>query len=67
MEYLLQVLVRRIAYTELRLGQLKIMQEVITPCMFVPFAVDINEPLKLDDLWAGLCLIGAVNSIFRSS
>ncbi|RYF45124.1 MAG: hypothetical protein EOO27_42015, partial [Comamonadaceae bacterium] len=49
-------------------GQLKIMQEVITLTVFVPFAVFyMNEPLKLDYLWAGLCLVGAVYFIFRSA
>jgi uncharacterized protein (DUF486 family) len=48
-------------------GQLKITQEVITLCVFVPFSVFyLNEPLKLDYLWAGLCLLGAVYFIFRS-
>ena len=46
--------------------QLKIMQEVITLCVFVPFAVFyLDQPLKLDYLWAGLCLVGAVYFIFR--
>ena len=65
-EYLLQVPANRIGYTELSLGQLKIMQEVITLSVFVPFAVlYMNQPLKLDFLWAGLCLVGAVYFIFR--
>ena len=66
-EYLLQVPANRIGYTQLSLGQLKILQEVITLTIFVPFAVlYMNQPLKLDYLWAGLCLIGAVYFIFRT-
>jgi uncharacterized protein (DUF486 family) len=66
-EYLLQVPANRIGYTALSLGQLKIMQEVITLSVFVPFAVlYMNEPVKLDYLWAALCLLGAVYFIFRS-
>ncbi|KAA3629253.1 MAG: hypothetical protein DWQ09_03070 [Proteobacteria bacterium] len=65
-EYLLQVPANRIGYTELNLGQLKIMQEVITLLVFVPFAVYyMQQPLKLDFLWAALCLMGAVYFIFR--
>jgi len=65
-EYLLQVPANRIGYTVLSLGQLKIMQEVITLCVFVPFAVlYMGQPVKLDYLWAGLCLMGAVYFIFR--
>ena len=67
-EYLLQVPANRIGYTELSLGQLKILQEVITLSVFVPFAVlYMREPLKLDYLWAGLCLIAAVYFMFRST
>ena len=66
-EYLLQVPANRIGYTELSIGQLKIMQEVITLMVFVPFSVlYIQQPLKLDYLWAGLCMVGAVYFIFRS-
>jgi uncharacterized protein (DUF486 family) len=66
-EYLLQVPANRIGYTVLSLGQLKIMQEVITLCVFVPFAVlYMGQPLKLDYLWAGLCLLGAVYFTFRT-
>ncbi|MDD2685596.1 MAG: DMT family protein [Gallionella sp.] len=66
-EYLIQVPANRIGYTELNLGQLKILQEVITLTIFVPFAVlYMNQPLKLDYLWAGLCLMGAVYFIFRA-
>ena len=65
-EYLLQVPANRIGFTTLSLAQLKIMQEVITLCVFVPFAVlYMGEPVKLDYVWAGLCLLGAVYFIFR--
>ena len=67
-EYALQVPANRIGYTTLDLSQLKIMQEVITLTVFVPFAVlYMKQPMKLDFLWAGLCLLGAVYFIFRSS
>jgi uncharacterized protein (DUF486 family) len=67
-EYLLQVPGNRIGYTTMSLGQLKIMQEVITLMVFIPFAVFyMHQPLKLDYLWAGLCLMGAVFFIFRSA
>lgn len=66
-EYLIMVPANRIGYTELNVAQLKIMQEVITLCVFVPFSVlYLQQPLKLDYLWAGLCLLGAVYFIFRS-
>ncbi len=66
-EYLLQVPANRIGYTELSLAQLKILQEVITLSVFVPFAMFyMNEPFKLDYVWAALCLLGAVYFIFRS-
>jgi uncharacterized protein (DUF486 family) len=66
-EYVLQVPANRIGYTALSLAQLKIMQEVITLSVFVPFAVFyMNQPIKLDFLWAGLCLLGAVYFMFRS-
>lgn len=65
-EYLLQVPANRIGYTALNVGQLKIMQEVITLTVFVPFALFyLKEPLKWDYLWAGLCMLGAVYFIFR--
>jgi uncharacterized protein len=65
-EYLLQVPANRVGYTALSLAQLKIMQEVITLSVFVPFAVFyMGQPLKLDYVWAGLCLMGAVYFIFR--
>jgi len=66
-EYLLQVPANRIGFTSLSLVQLKIMQEVITLTVFVPFAiVYMNQPIKLDFLWAGVCLMGAVYFIFRN-
>ena len=67
-EYLLQVPGNRIGYDAgMTLAQLKIMQEVITLCVFVPFAfVVMGQPLKLDFVWAGLCMIGAVYFVFRS-
>ena len=66
LEYLFQVPANRIGYTVLSLGQLKILQEVITLAVFVPFAFFyMKEPLKLDYLWAGLCILGAVFFIFR--
>ncbi len=65
-EYMLQVPANRIGYTVVSVGQLKILQEVITLSVFVPFAVFyLKEPLKLDYLWAGLCLVGAVYFMFR--
>ena len=67
-EYLLQVPANRIGYTAFSLGQLKILQEVITLSVFVPFAVlYMNQPLKMDYLYAALCLMGAVYFIFRSA
>jgi hypothetical protein len=66
-EYLLQVPANRIGYTALSLSQLKILQEVITLAVFVPFAVVyMRQPIRLDFVWAGLCLIGAVYFVFRS-
>jgi uncharacterized protein (DUF486 family) len=66
-EYLLQVPANRIGYSELSLAQLKIMQEAITLSIFVPFAMlYMNQPFKLDYVWAALCLVGAVYFIFRS-
>jgi uncharacterized protein len=66
-EYMLQVPGNRIGYTVLSVGQLKILQEVITLAVFVPFAVFyLKEPLKLDYLWAALCIVGAVYFVFRS-
>jgi len=67
-EYLLQVPANRIGYTAMSLSQLKILQEVITLVVFAPFAVlYMRQPLKLDYLWAALCLVGAVYFVFRSS
>ena len=66
-EYLLQVPANRIGYTVLSLPQLKILQEVITLAVFVPFSVlYMQNPIKLDFLWSGLCMVGAVYFIFRS-
>ncbi|MEX2168675.1 MAG: DMT family protein [Pirellulales bacterium] len=66
-EYLLQVPANRIGHTELDLSQLKILQEVITLSVFVPFAIlYMKQPMRLDFLWAGLCLVGAVYFMFRS-
>jgi uncharacterized protein (DUF486 family) len=66
-EYLLQVPANRIGYTQLSLAQLKLLQEVITLGVFVPFALFyMRQPPKLDFLWAGLCLLGAVYFMFRS-
>lgn len=66
-EYLLQVPANRIGYTQFSLAQLKIMQEAITLTVFVPFAmIYMNQPFKLDYVWAALCLVGAVYFIFRS-
>lgn len=66
-EYLLQVPANRIGHTVLNVGELKIIQEVVTLGIFVPFScLYLKEPLKLDYLWAGLCLIAAVYFMFRS-
>lgn len=65
-EYLLQVPGNRIGYTVLSVGQLKIIQEVITLSVFMPFSVYyLREPLKIDYLWAGLCILAAVYFMFR--
>jgi len=65
-EYLLQVPANRIGYTELSLAQLKILQEIVTLSVFVPFAVFyMHKPLKLDYLWAALCMLAAAYFIFR--
>lgn len=67
LEYLLQVPANRIGYASLSLPQLKILQEVISLSVFVPFVLlYMNQPLKWDYLWAGLCILGAVYFIFRS-
>jgi uncharacterized protein (DUF486 family) len=69
-EYLLQVPANRIGFQQagFSVGQLKIMQEVITLAVFMPFAVlYLKEPLKLDYLWAALCMVGAVYFIFRGA
>jgi uncharacterized protein (DUF486 family) len=65
-EYLLQVPANRIGYSALNLGQLKILQEVITLSVFVPFAVFyMKEPLRWNYLWAALCMCGAVYFMFK--
>jgi len=65
-EYLLQVPANRIGYTVLSLGQLKMIQEIVTLAVFVPFAVlYMRQPLRLDFVWAGLCILGAVYFVFR--
>jgi uncharacterized protein (DUF486 family) len=67
MEYMIQVPANRIGYTQLSLSQLKIMQEVITLCVFVPFSIwYMRQPWRWDFLWAALCLCGAVYFVFRS-
>lgn len=66
-EYLLHVPANRIGYSQFSLAQLKILQETITLAVFVPFALlYMDEPFKLDYVWAALCLIGAVYFIFRT-
>ena len=66
-EYLFQVPANRIGYSQYSLGQLKILQEVVTLAVFAPFALFyMHQPLKLDFLWAGFCMIGAVYFMFRS-
>ena len=67
LEYMFQVPANRIGFTVLTLPQLKILQEVITLVVFVPFAVlYMHQAVKLDFLWAGLCLLGAVYFMFRN-
>ena len=66
-EYTLQVPANRMGFETLSVGQLKVMQEVITLLVFVPFSVYfMQQPLKLDYVWAGLCLVGAVYFVFRA-
>jgi uncharacterized protein (DUF486 family) len=66
-EYLLQVPANRIGATQLNVGQLKVMQEVISLSVFVPFAVFyLGQPFKLDYVWAALCLVGAAYFMFRN-
>ncbi|HUV35716.1 MAG TPA: DMT family protein [Patescibacteria group bacterium] len=66
-EYLLQVPANRIGYSALSIGQLKILQEIITLAVFVPFALFyMREPVRLNYLWAALCLFGAVFFVFRN-
>jgi uncharacterized protein (DUF486 family) len=65
-EYLFQVPANRIGYSQYSLGQLKILQEIITLAVFAPFALlYMHQPLKLNFLWAGLCMVGAVYFMFR--
>jgi uncharacterized protein (DUF486 family) len=65
-QYLFQVPANRLGHSELSLGQLKILQEVITLTVFVPFAwIYMNEPVRLNYLWAALCVCGAVYFMFR--
>jgi len=67
MEYMFQVPANRLGFTVMSLGQLKILQEVVTLAVFVPFAIIyMQQPIKLDFLWAGLCLMGAVYFMFRT-
>jgi hypothetical protein len=67
-EYMFQVPGNRIGFTVLSLAQLKILQEVITLSVFLPFAIYyMHQPMKLDFLWAGLCLMGAVYFMFRTA
>ncbi len=67
-EYILQVPANRIGHTTMTVGQLKILQEIITLSVFVPFSVlYMREKLSLDYLWAGICLLGAVFFIFKKS
>ncbi len=67
-EYLLQVPANRIGYGTFSLGQLKILQEVITLCVFVPFSIFyMRQPFRLDYVWAGLCILGAVYFMFRGA
>lgn len=66
LEYLFQVPANRIGFTVLSLGQLKILQEIVTLSVFVPFAIlYMKEPIKMDYLWAGLCMVGAAYFMFR--
>lgn len=68
LEYLFQVPGNRIGYQVLSLAQLKVAQEVITLVVFIPFSmIYMEQPLKLDHLWAGICLVGAVYFVFRSA
>ena len=67
-EYVLQVPANRLGYTQLSLGQLKILQEAITLTVFIPFSIYyMQQPFKMDYIWAGVCILGAVYFIFRST
>jgi len=66
-EYALQVPANRLGFGALSLTQLKVMQEIITLLVFVPFAIlYMKQPIRADFLWAGLCLVGAVYFVFRA-
>lgn len=66
-EYMIQVPANRLGYTALSLPQLKLLQEVVTLAVFAPFSIwYMGQPLKLDHLWAALCLLGAVYFTFRA-
>jgi uncharacterized protein (DUF486 family) len=68
LEYLFQVPANRIGYAQYSVGQLKILQEVVTLSVFVPFSVFyLRQPLKLDYLWAAICILGAVYFVFRGN
>ena len=68
LEYLFQVPANRIGFTVMSLGQLKILQEIITLSVFVPFAIlYMKEPIKMDYLWAGMCMVGAAYFMFRGN
>lgn len=68
LEYMFQVPANRIGFTVLSLGQLKILQEIITLSVFVPFAIlYMKEPIKMDYLWAGMCMVGAAYFMFRGN
>ncbi len=66
-EYTLQVPANRLGFGTMTLGQLKMLQEVITLCVFIPFAIFyMKQPIRLDFVWAGLCMVGAVFFVFRA-
>ena len=66
-EYLIQVPTNRVGHHDLTVGQLKIMQEVITLSVFIPFSIlYLKEPFRINYLWAGLCMVGAVYFMFRA-
>jgi uncharacterized protein (DUF486 family) len=68
LEYVFQVPANRLGFTQYSVAQLKMLQEVITLCVFVPFSVFfLRQPVRIDYLWAGLCLLGAVYFVFRGN